>query len=382
MRRAAITLAVGAAVVTLVGCGPQAPVPSAEPSATVQPSTGVSETSTPVIPLEPSGQVRDLATGLDAPWSVVPLEGSALISERDTARILEWHGGDVRVVGTIGGVRHGGEGGLLGIEVVEAGGERWLYAYHTASGDNRVIRMPLEGEPGGFALGEAEVVLAGIPRSSNHNGGRIKLGPDGHLYVTTGDAGNPGLSQDPASLAGKILRMTLEGDAPRDNPTAGSLVYSMGHRNPQGIAWDSTGQLWAAEFGQNTWDELNLIIGGANYGWPNVEGTGGGQQYRDPVAVWSTAEASPSGLGIAGDAKFLAALRGARLWSVHAEHDGGGGVLGSVESADWFVGEYGRLRDVVAVDERTLWVLTNNTDGRGSPRGGDDRLLEVTLRER
>lgn len=382
MRRAATTLAAGAAVITLVGCGPQGPVPSAGPSATVGPSTEVSETSTPLVSLEPSGVVRDLATGLDAPWSVVPLEGSALVSERDTARILEVRGGETRVAGTISGVRHGGEGGLLGIEVVDAGGERWLYAYHTASADNRVIRMPLAGEPGGFELGEAEVVLAGIPHSSNHNGGRIRLGPDGHLYVTTGDAGNPALSQDPGSLAGKILRMTLEGDAPSDNPTAGSLVYSMGHRNPQGIAWDTGGQLWAAEFGQNTWDELNLIVPGGNYGWPDVEGTGGGDQFRDPVAVWSTAEASPSGLGIAGDTLFLASLRGARLWSAHAEHDGSGGVLGSVESAAWFVGEYGRLRDVVAVDERTLWVLTNNTDGRGSPRSGDDRLLEVDLRER
>src|SRR5690606_29299400 len=124
---------------------------------------------------------------------------------------------------------------LLGIEVGDVGGAPLLYAYHSASGDNRVIRMPLLGEPGALQLGESEVVLSGIPRAGNHNGGRIKLGPDGHLYVTTGDAGNPSLSQDPASLGGKILRITLDGDVPSDNPFAGSLVWSLGHRNPQGI---------------------------------------------------------------------------------------------------------------------------------------------------
>ena len=384
MRNVARVVAVAALCAGLAACGPTAPAPSGSPSPTVLPSPSPTATSTPVVPLEPTGGVRDLATGLDAPWSVVALDGgSALISERDTARIIELNpGGDTRVAGTIGGVRHGGEGGLLGIEVVTISGAPWLYAYHTASGDNRVIRMPLEGEPGSLALGAPEVVLSGIPRAGNHNGGRIKLGPDGHLYVTTGDAGNPSLSQDPASLAGKILRMTLDGAAPSDNPTPGSLVFSVGHRNPQGIAWDSTGQLWSAEFGQNTWDELNIIVPGGNYGWPKVEGTGGGEQYRDPVAVWSTAEASPSGLGIVGDTKFLAALRGQRLWVVYADHDGAGTATGSVEAVDWFVGEFGRMRDAVAIGDDTLWVLTNNTDGRGSPGSGDDRLFEVELTER
>lgn len=379
--RTTVKVGVAAALcVALAACGSTAPTPSSAPVPSVTPSPGASETATQ---LEPTGELRELATGLEAPWSVVILDdGSALISERDTARIIELTpSGETRAAGIINGVQHGGEGGLLGIEVVDTDDGPTLFAYHTASGDNRVIRMPLLGEPGALSLGASVVVLSGIPRAGNHNGGRIKLGPDGHLYVTTGDAGDPSLSQNSDSLAGKILRMTADGAAPDDNPTPGSLMYSMGHRNPQGIAWDSAGQLWAAEFGQNTWDELNLIVAGANYGWPDVEGTGGGDQYRDPVITWSTAEASPSGLAIAGDSLFLAALRGQRLWAVYANADNGR-VGGSVDAVDWFAGELGRVRDVIAAPNGTLWILTNNTDGRGNPSPGDDRLIEVKLTER
>lgn len=387
MRSTPKLVAVTAAlVVVLSGCvtaepTPTPPVITPKPNA---PEPSPTEQPIEVIPVEPTGDIRDLATGLDAPWSIAILEeGSALISERDTARIIELTpSGETRVAGTIAGVRHGGEGGLLGIAVVDEGDSLWLFAYHTASDDNRVLRMPLLGEPGNLSLGASEVLLSGIPRAGNHNGGRIKQGPDGQLYITTGDAGNPQLAQDPNSLAGKILRMTFAGTVPDDNPTPGSLVYSMGHRNPQGIAWDSTGQLWAAEFGQNTWDELNVIMPGANYGWPNVEGTGGGDQYRDPIVVWSTAEASPSGLAIAGDTHFLAALRGQRLWAVYTAIDSDGAVTQKPDAVPWFTGKLGRIRDVVATGDGSLWILTNNTDGRGNPRAGDDRLIEVELRER
>lgn len=381
-RRAWSTLTVTALCVGLVACQGAPPVPP--PASTPAPSLSASEPATEVSPVEPTGTTRDIATGLDAPWSIAILDdGSALISERDTARIIELTPeGSTRVAGTIGGVRHGGEGGLLGIEAVETDGEVTLYAYHTAEGDNRVIRMPLLGEPGTLSLGTPEVVLAGIPRAGNHNGGRIKLGPDGHLYVTTGDAGDPSLSQDPASLAGKILRMTLTGGVPGDNPFAGSLVWSMGHRNPQGIAWDSNDRLWAAEFGQNTWDELNLILPGANYGWPTVEGEGGDARFRDPIEVWSTAEASPSGLAILNDSIFMAALRGQRVWTVYTAVDATGAVTRQPDAVPWFTNELGRIRDVVVTPNGALWALTNNTDGRGSPRPGDDRLIEVELRQR
>jgi glucose/arabinose dehydrogenase len=159
--------------------------------------------------------------------------------------------------------------------------------------------------------------------------------------------------------------------APDDNPLPGSLVYSLGHRNPQGLAWDADGQLWAAEFGQNTWDELNAIEPGANYGWPEVEGVASDTRYVNPAYQWSTDEASPSGLARVGATFFLAALKGERLWQV----DVGDGVT----VAPWFTGRYGRMRDAVAGADGSLWVLTGNTDGRGSPQTGDDKLLEVRL---
>jgi glucose/arabinose dehydrogenase len=326
--------------------------------------------------VQPGGDPVVVASGLDAPWSVVRLaNGSALFSERDTAAIKELtSAGDVREVGTVQGVVPRGEGGLLGIESLDDDGTLWLYAYFTSESDNRIVRMPVEGAPGSLSLGEASVVLSGIEKAGNHNGGRIKVGPDGMLYATTGDAGNPALSQDPASLNGKILRISPDGSAPADNPTSGSLVYSLGHRNPQGLAWDDAGRLWAAEFGQNTWDELNLIEPGHNYGWPEVEGAAGVSGFDDPVYQWSTAEASPSGLAHVSNTFFLAALRGQALWAIYP-------VDGRVDAVAWYTAEYGRMRDAVPGPDGTLWVLTNNTDGRGNPAPDDDKLLQIPLVE-
>jgi glucose/arabinose dehydrogenase len=223
-------------------------------------------------------------------------------------------------------------------------------------------------------------VLTGIPKAGNHNGGRIAFGPDGMLYATVGDASSPGNAQDPQSLNGKILRMTPTGEVPSDNPTAGSLVYSMGHRNPQGIAWDSDGQLWAAEFGQDTWDEFNRIEPGGNYGWPIIEGIGGEEStsrgFIDPWAQWATDDASPSGLTYVGGTFFMAGLGGERLWAIYVDDEAK--TAGSVE---WFPGEYGRIRDVIPGPGGSLWMLTNNTDGRGDPRDGDDRIVQVRLTE-
>jgi glucose/arabinose dehydrogenase len=347
----------------LAGCGLANPVTSPGPSAPT-PAESVGQ-------VQPAGHPFDVATGLVAPWSVVRISDAAtLVSQRDDGRILRLEAdGSTVEVGVVPGVDHGGEGGLLGLAHLEADGEQWVYAYFTAADDNRIVRMPYDGE----ALGDAEVVLAGIAKAGNHNGGRIAFGPDGMLYATTGDAGQPDRSQDPTSLSGKILRMTPEGDAPGDNPTAGSLVYSLGHRNPQGIAWDDDGQLWAAEFGQNTWDEFNRIEPGANYGWPIVEGQTGDDRFVDPVLQWSTSEASPSGLARVGDTFFLASLRGQRVWAIYIADDGTAGATA------WFTGEFGRIRDVAAGPDGSLWFLTNNTDGRGDVREGDDRLMQVRL---
>ncbi|WP_427018689.1 PQQ-dependent sugar dehydrogenase [Pseudarthrobacter sp. P1] len=325
----------------------------------------------------------DVATGLAVPWSMAALpDGSVLVSERGTARVLELLlGGATRVAGTLDGVVPGGEGGLLGLAVRPGCGPgpqatetgcATLYAYLTAAGDNRIVRLPVTGAAGSQALGSQQTVFTGIAKAGNHNGGRIAFGPDGCLYATAGDAGNRASAQDPRSLNGKILRLTPDGGIPADNPFPGSPVYSLGHRNPQGLAWDGQGRLWASEFGQDTWDELNLIVPGHNYGWPQVEGMGGGPGFTDPVLAWHTGEASPSGIAIAGSTLYMASLRGARLWVVSLPGDGG-----TPARRDAFVGTYGRLRDVRLAADGTLWLLTNNTDGRGSPRQGDDRIVSV-----
>lgn len=376
-RRAAATALAAAALTMLAGCTSPAPDPTVTRTPTTVPAPRPTGSSSAVaaVPLQPAGDATVLETDLDAPWSVVALpSGSALISERDSGLVRErLPQGGLRDVGTVPGVVHSGEGGLLGLAVRDESAPSHLYAYETTAEDNRVVRLPLGGVPGGYTFGAPETVLSGLPKAGNHNGGRIAFGPDGMLYVTVGDAGTPANAQDVGSLGGKILRLTPDGQVPADNPFPGSPVWSYGHRNPQGIGWDSRGTMWASEFGQNTWDELNIIRPGANYGWPVVEGIGGDPAYTDPVQQWRTSEASPSGLVVVGDTIVIAALRGERLWVVWPTSGGA-----PVTAEPFFDGTYGRLRDVVARGDR-LWVLTNNTDGRGDPRSGDDRLLEVAL---
>ena len=371
--------AVISAAVVLVAVGCTATEPAASPAPTsAAPTRTATPTPSPTASgglWAPTGDIQTLATGLDAPWSVVPLpQGGALISQRDDGRILELTpAGDLRTAGEVAGVRPQGEGGLLGLALREDGDRRWLYAYFTAADDNRVVRMPLAGASGAIALGAPEVVLDGIAKGTIHNGGRIAFGPDGMLYVATGDTGDRARAQDESSLNGKILRLTPEGAPAPGNPF-GTEVWSLGHRNVQGLAWTSDGVMWASEFGQDTWDELNVIEPGGNYGWPVVEGVAGDDRFVDPVAQWRPADASPSGLAAVGDTLFLAGLRGQRLWIADTE---GSRLLG--EPRDLLAGEYGRLRDAVAAPGTTLWVLTNNTDGRGNPSDQDDRLLQLEL---
>ena len=347
----------GLVVLVLAGCGSRVTV--------TPPQTTL---SAPVAVAGPAPSVRGagiVATGLDVPWGLAFLpDGSALISERNSARILRVDRGATSTGGTVEGVEARGEGGLLGIAYADG----WLYAYFTASTDNRVVRMPWDGA----GLGAAEPVVTGIPKAGIHNGGRIAFGPDAMLYIATGDAGMRESAQDPDSTAGKILRVAPDGSVPADNPFSGSPVFSLGHRNVQGLAFDARNRLWASEYGQSDVDELNLITAGSNYGWPECEGACSKGDYVDPVVQWKpTSTASPSGVAIVGEYAYVASLRGQALWQVP--------LTGAYEANRLELGDLGRLRTVTEAPDGSLWLTTSNTDGRGDPRDGDDRILRLVL---
>jgi len=320
---------------------------------------------------------QEVATGLDVPWGLAFLpDGDALVSERGTGRVLQIAAGRsaadpgaaAREVYRVPGVAAAGEGGLLGLAVSPSfAQDRYVYAYFTASGDNRIVRFKL-GEGGA-----PQVIYSGIAKAGIHNGGRLAFGPDGMLYVGTGDASRRELSQNASSPNGKILRLTPDGAPAPGNPTAGSPVYSLGHRNVQGLAWDTAGRLFATEFGQNTFDEVNRIEPGRNYGWPEVEGNGdGGGRFTAPLVVWKTSESSPSGAAIIGNTLYVAGLRGERLWVIPLTGDGATG-----QPTVQLQGR-GRLRSVAAAPDGSLWVTTSNRDGRGVERAGDDRIYRFT----
>lgn len=321
-------------------------------------------------------QITVIAKGLQAPWGLAFLpDGRALVSERDSGRLVT-----IDKSGTVKEVQQlpaegSGEGGLLGIALSpNYATDGLVYAYYSTAQDNRVVRFRLGQQP--------EPILTGIPVSSIHNGGRIAFGPDGMLYIGTGDASNSGEAQNLHSLAGKILRITPDGRVPADNPFPNSPVYSYGHRNVQGLAWDARGQLYATEFGQNQFDEVNRIVPGGNYGWPIVEGDNGDSRFIRPVATFRPSEASPSGATFLKNGAipqwegnlFVASLRGERLWRLVMNADG------SVKEREALLqGEYGRLRTVAQAPDGSLWILTSNRDGRGSPSQDDDRILRIGL---
>ena len=361
---------------SLVGDDP-APTGARSPSPTPDITSSEQTGPTPSRKLPPLGTPRDIATGLQVPWGVAFLpDRSALVSERTTARIVRvGEERPVRTVGTVSGVTSDGEGGLLGIAVSpDFATDRLVYAYYTTDTDNRIVTMPLTDD----GLGPQTVLLDGIPRASYHDGGRLLFGPDGMLYATTGDHGEPPLAQDRRSLAGKILRLTPAGGVPVDNPFPRSPVWSYGHRNVQGLAFDAAGRLWATEFGESTYDELNLIEAGANYGWPEYEGDGGRaaveQGMTNPTATWPVAQASPSGLAYLGGVLYMGALRGERLWQIPLD-----GTRALRPSAD-LVGALGRIRTVVAAPSGELWLTTSNTDGRADEvADDDDRVVSLSV---
>jgi len=269
-------------------------------------------------------------------------------------------------------VRAEGEAGLLGLAV--SPDQATVYAIFSTDTDDRIAVMDFDGR----TLGEPRIIFDGIPGGAPiHQGGALEVGPDGMIYAATGDNDVPENAQDPQSLSGKVLRLQPDGTPAPGNPFD-NAVNSQVHRNVQVLAFDDQGRLWASEFGSGEYDELNLIEAGDNYGWPEVEGTGGAPDFTDPQAVWATNDNSPSGLEFWGGSLWMAGLQGETLWEIPLRTGAGSGRLVEQPVAQ-LKGEYGRLRNVVvAPDGDSLVLATSNTDGRGEPAADDDRLLTLT----
>jgi glucose/arabinose dehydrogenase len=331
---------------------------------------------------DPIGEVTPIATDTDVPWGLAFLpDGSALMNERDTHDVVQVTAdGHKTVAGTVPGVSGtDGEGGLLGLAVSPRfGTDHWIYIFHTTGTDNRIVRIRYVN--GSLDLASEQVLLSGIARNKFHNGGRLRFGPDGKLYAGTGDGQNGANAQNLNSLNGKILRINPDGSVPADNPFPGKYVYSYGHRNIEGLAFDSRGRLWEAELGNSLMDELNLIQPGRNYGWPACEATAGScgdPTFVAPVQTWPVAAASPSGLTIVHDTLYMAALRGTRLFRMT--------ITGRTTTAPqaYFTGTYGRLRTVEKAPDGGLWLTTSNGGDKDSvPNNSNNVILHVALGSR
>lgn len=323
--------------------------------------------------------IEVVGTNLETPWSMAWLpNGDMLVTER-SGRIqrLSAQG----VVYNIPGVTETSEGGLLGLELhPDFANNRLLYIYKTSSSGglhNRIEQYRYDND----TLTFQRVILSGIPAASVHDGGELAFGPDGKLYAATGDAASASTSQDTSNLAGKILRMNDDGSVPADNPF-GNLVWSYGHRNPQGIAWDSAGRMWSVEHGPSGEgyagkgsgkDELNLIEKGANYGWPVIAGDETRPGMRSPIAHSGSGTWAPSGIAFLNGSLYFAGLRGQTLYEARINSNGA-----SVTLSEHLRGEYGRLRAVKSY-QQNLYVSTSNRDGRGNPGADDDKILQIDV---
>ncbi|MFG1807349.1 PQQ-dependent sugar dehydrogenase [Streptomyces sp. NPDC049040] len=323
--------------------------------------------------------VTQIATDTDIPWGLVTLpDGTILYNRRDAHDIihLDPATGAKTTVGTVPDVDEtDGEGGLLGLAVSPTyTSDHWLYIMHTSPTDNRIVRIRLDNDK--LTLGSEQILLPGMLRNKFHNGGRLRFGPDGKLYATTGDAQNGDNAQNKNSLNGKILRLNPDGTVPSDNPF-GNYVWSYGHRNPQGLAFDSQGRLWEQEFGNAIMDETNLVTKGGNYGWPACEGTSGTcgtAGYIAPKHTYPTADGSCSGIAIVRDVLYIACERGTRMYRETIN----GSDLTNVQT--YFNGTYGRLRTVEPAPDGGLWLTTSNDGDKDSiPNNSNEKILHVAL---
>lgn len=329
-----------------------------------------------------------IAQNLDTPWAIAFLpalpaggpNGNLLVTERKgTVRLVQNGNLQEEPVATLESVREIGEGGLLGIALHPGfSSNNLVYLYYTYSGEgddtlNRVVRMKYQNGK----LGDEQIILDAIPGAPNHNGGRIKFGLDGFLYITTGDAQEPSLAQDKNSFAGKILRVTDEGKSAPGNPF-NNLVYSYGHRNPQGIAWTSDKKLWETEHGPSGGslgtgnDEVNFIEPGKNYGWPEIQGNQQREGMVTPVRNSTPTVAwAPGGAAFIGNSLFFGGLRGQTLYEAVIENNQ------IKEFKEHFKGKYGRIREVITGPDGMLYITTSNRDGRGSPKNIDDVIIRI-----
>ena len=344
-------------------------------------TTGTTTQDTTDIPA-----VSIVAENLDTPWALAFLpasqaggpDESLLITERaGTVRLVDSQGTlQPTPVATLSTVEEIGEGGLLGITIhPQFSTNKYVYLYYTYDSANentlnRVVRMTFQNN----TLQNEEIIVDKIPGASNHNGGRIRFGPDGFLYIGTGDAQEPSQAQNTSTLGGKILRVTDDGK-PAPGNVLNNAAYSYGHRNVQGLAWNSAGDLWATEHGrsgiQSGLDELNLVENGKNYGWPEIEG----DEKRAGMEISERNSGSttwaPSGADFVGDRLFFSGLRGQTLYEAVIS----GNTVAEVK--EHFNGEYGRIREVITGPDGMLYITTSNKDGRGIPKNGDDKVLRI-----
>jgi glucose/arabinose dehydrogenase len=371
-KAAVLALSVG----LLAGCtfGPPPPDQSGAPPRLPTPSASPSDAG------DAQAAIDVIAKHLSVPWGLDFLpDGTAVVTERDTNRLLTVSltgdapspvpsaspNGPVTPVQTVAGVANGGDGGLLGVAVSPSyKTDQTIFVYYSTAQDNRVAKLTLGGTP--------QPVLTGIPYGPTDDGGRIAFGPDGFLYVGTGDAGDPKLAADPKSLGGKILRLTVDGKAAPGNP-GGGLVYASGFRDVEGLAWDRAKRMYATDRSGTAFDEINLIQPGLNYGWPAVQGRAGDSRYADPLLVWPPDQAGCAGVGVSGTVLVTACLTAARLYAVQLTQTGT--ALGAPQSL--LSRQFGRLRTVVAAPDGSLWITTSNRDGQGTPKPDDDQILRI-----
>lgn len=328
-----------------------------------------------------------VAEGLNVPWEMdIAPDGRIFFTERPgVIRVIEKEKLlPEPVISFKAPFTSQGEGGLLGL-VLDPKFEKnhYIYVYHTYTEKNQIKNRVLRLVEKNNKAKVDKVIIKDLPGSKNHNGGRIKIGPDGYLYITVGDRYEPGLAQDKKSLGGKILRIGLDGSIPKSNPFPNSPIYSLGHRNPQGLAWHpESGELFASEHGQSAHDEINLIQAGANYGWPKIQGDETSKKERDlrkPIVHSGNKTWAPSGMAFISQGPWkgqllVANLRGEQVLKITLNKKD----PAKVEKIESIFKDLGRIRNVYEADDGSIYLMTNNRDGRGEPKKGDDKLIRLT----